>query len=161
MRGTAAEARPGWRGIERPPAPPTGSRYPRELRLLPANHHLPTADPSSSDPTRHLRDPHPSPVAHCGSPATASEDTQRTHHRRETRAPPGRGAEAVGARGAQLPRSFLPGTPLLNACSPVLRPRRGEELRSSLCVAHVICDVPACLPACPSGLVNWFQLFVS
>lgn len=94
-RGCAApEARPGWRGIERPPTPPTGAAPPYS-RTPP---HLPTQPLSILNQILlRLRTSGQQPAQDQGHLSTAAT--------RAPRGPARRGA--VGARGGQLPRSFL------------------------------------------------------
>lgn len=89
----APEARPGWRGIERPPAPPTGAGT-RDLRLS-TNHH---------SPTDHLTSDHgTTPVAHSLLLPGAMASTSPVHRRARARP----GAQGAQGRLAQLRRSFL------------------------------------------------------
>lgn len=109
-RGCAApEARPGWRGIERPPTPPTGAAPPYS-RTPPARVAAASANPTPLHPQ-----PNTTPVAHFRPAASPGPGTPQ--HRRDARPPRARQARG-GWRTRRAASSQLPGTrlDLFNAC---------------------------------------------
>lgn len=95
-RGCAApEARPGWRGIERPPHPTDRSRSPVQPYST-----------ASANPTPLHPQPNTEYYSGCALPAR-TRDTSAPPRRAPPRARQARRRGAVGARGGQLPSSFL------------------------------------------------------